>query len=105
MKTELLDGYFGNSLLRFAIAETMTEGAAFVAWYTVVDYLRGLDDEELGYVAENLTEAIRWFIGRDKPHITDKRTLRREMERHLTDGAFCWIECEGERVFEIGDSF
>lgn len=56
-------------------------------------------------VAESLTEAIRWFFGRDKPHITDKHTLRREMERHLTDGAFCWIECDGERVFEIGDSF
>jgi len=55
-------------------------------------------------VAESLNEAIRWFF-RDKPHITDKRTLRREMERFLADGAFCWIECGGERVFEIGDSF
>jgi hypothetical protein len=55
MKTEILDGYFGKSLLRFAIAETSNDGAAFVAWYAVIDYLRALDAEELAYVAENWT--------------------------------------------------
>jgi hypothetical protein len=55
MKTEILDGYFGKSLLRFAIAETSNDGAAFVAWYTVIDYLRALDAEELAYVVENWT--------------------------------------------------
>jgi hypothetical protein len=63
------------------------------------------DAEAAFVVGESLNEAIRWFFGRDKPHITDKRTLRREMELFSGDGAFCWIECDGERVFQVGDCF
>ena len=62
------------------------------------------DAEAAFVVAESLNEAIRWFF-RDNPNITDRRTLGLEMERFSADGAFCWIECEGERVFEIGDFF
>ena len=33
---------------------------------------------------------------------SDLSALERHINRHVADGAWCWIECDGERVVEIG---
>lgn len=51
----LLEGYFAECLMQFAVRECYTKEAAFRAWSTALDYLRNQDETALVYIADNWT--------------------------------------------------
>ena len=53
--------------------------------------------------AGNLDEAIEaGFDGEGLGKITDEAALHRRFRRYVADGGWCLIECDGERLVEIG---
>ena len=55
--------------------------------------------------AVNLDEAIaEAFDGEGLGKITDRASLEEKFAKYVDDGGWCWIECDGDRVLEIGDA-
>ena len=54
--------------------------------------------------ADSLNEAIEYaFDGEGLGKITDQKSLESKFTKYVEDGGWCWIECDGERVIEIGE--
>jgi len=55
------------------------------------------------FEADDLDDAIaQAFDGQGLGKITDENSLQKKFARYVRDGGWCWIECDGQRVLEIG---
>ncbi len=55
------------------------------------------------FQADNLDAAIEEAFEGEIAGIKDTESLERKFARYVADGGWCWIDEDGERVFEIGE--
>lgn len=53
-------------------------------------------------VATDLDDAIEQAFTGEGLGITDIASLERKFAKYVDDGGWCWIDCDGKRVVEIG---
>lgn len=52
--------------------------------------------------AKNLNAAIKEHFEKRPPSVTNLRSLKTKFKTYVADGAWCFIEVDGERVVSIG---
>jgi hypothetical protein len=70
---------------------------------TKTEYTIKTDAFEIDIEADSLDEAIEEAFDGEIGSVTDEESLRRKFARYERDGGWCWVECDGVRVLEIGE--
>ena len=55
------------------------------------------------FEADSLDDAIEIAFDGEIAGIVDVASLEKKFRRYVSDGGWCYVECGGERVIEIGN--